>query len=394
MQNFTFQIPTRLIFGKDEEKKIGAYLQQAVPGLKKILLHYGGGSIKRSGLYDEVVASLDAAGIEFAELGGVAPNPRVSLVYEGIDLCRREGVELVLAVGGGSAIDSAKAIALGVCCQGDVWRLFREKIPATEALPVATILTIPAAGSECSNVSVINNETEQLKIGYHAECLRPTVSIINPALFATLPKHQIANGVADIMSHIFERYFTHTAHTDVSDELCEGVLRAVMKNAPLVLADPNNYDAWCEIGFAGTLAHNDLLGRGRQECWGCHGLEHELSALYDVAHGAGLAVLTPFWMEYACHLNIPMFEQFARNVMGVTGGRDAQANIAEAIARLRLFFFRLGLPGTLTDLRIGPERLEEMAKKVTGAAFGKETGRGNFLKLKWQDALAIYRMAL
>ncbi|MCL2299954.1 MAG: iron-containing alcohol dehydrogenase, partial [Firmicutes bacterium] len=359
MENFTFRLSTKLIFGRDEHKNIGAYLKQELPGLRKLLLHYGGGSIKRSGVYDEIIASLRGAGIDFVELGGVVPNPRVSLVYEGIELCRREGAELVLAVGGGSAIDSAKAIALGVRCEGDVWRLYREKTPAPGALPVATILTIPAAGSESSDVSVINNEAEQLKIGYHDEALRPILSVVNPALFATLPKDQIANGVADIISHIFERYFTHTAHTDVTDELCEGVLRAVMKNAPLVLADPENFDAWSEIGFAGTLAHNGLLGRGRQECWGCHGLEHELSAVYDVAHGAGLAVLTPYWMEYVWRLNVPLFEQFARNVMGVAGGRDAQANIAEAIARLRQFFKRLGLPGTLTELGIGPERLEE-----------------------------------
>jgi len=394
MQNFTFQLPTKLIFGRDEHKHIGAHLQQAMPGLQKILLHFGGGSIKKSGLYGEITASLAASGIAFAELGGAVPNPRVSLVYEGIDLCRREGAELILAVGGGSVIDSAKAIALGVCCEGDVWRMFTEKIPAEKALPVATILTIPASGSECSDVSVITNEAEQRKLGYHDGVLRPLLSVVNPALFATLPRNQIANGVADIMSHMFERYFTHTAHTDVTDELCEGVLRAVMKNARRVMANPGDYDAWSEIGFAGTLAHNGLLGRGREEDWGCHGLEHELSAIYDVAHGAGLAVLTPHWMEYAWRLNVPMFEQFARHVMGVAGGRDAEAAVLEGIERLRRFFCEMGLPGTLTELGIGPERLEEMAKKVTGAAFGNESGRGNFLKLKWQDALEIYRMAL
>ena len=394
MQNFTFQLPTKLIFGRDEQKHIGEHLRQAMPGLQKILLHYGGGSIKRSGLYDEVTASLRESGIAFAALGGVVPNPRVSLVYEGIGLCRCEDAELILAVGGGSVIDSAKAIALGVCREGDVWRMFTEKTPAEKALPVATILTIPASGSECSDVSVITNEAEQRKLGYHGEALRPLLSVVNPALFATLPKHQIANGIADIMSHIFERYFTHTTHTDVTDELCEGVLRAVMKNAPRVLVNSEDYDAWCEIGLAGTLAHNGLLGRGRQEDWGCHGLEHELSAVYDVAHGAGLAVLTPHWMEYARRLNVPLFEQFARNVMGVTGGRDAEATVLEGIERLRRFFREMGLPGTLKELGIGPERLEEMAKKVTGAAFGNESGRGNFLKLKWQDALKIYRMAL
>jgi len=388
--NFTYHIPTKIYFGKGEHKRVGEYVR---PYARKILLHYGGGSIKRSGLYDEIVASLHEAGIAFAELGGVVPNPRVSLVYEGIALCRREGVELILAVGGGSAIDSAKAIALGVCCGEDIWEVYDRDIVTGRALPVATVLTIPAAGSEMSRSSVLTNEAAQLKYGHTDDAVRPVFSVVNPALFATLPKEQAGYGVSDMMSHIFERYFTQTAHTDVSDELCEGVLRAIMRNAPKVLADRNDYDAWCELAWAGTLAHNDLLGRGRAEDWTCHHIEHELSAIYDVPHGAGLAVLTPNWMEAVYQENTPIFLQFARNIMGVAGGRDADATIREAIARLRRFYRDMGLPGTLTELGIGPERLEEMAKKSTGVPWGEEYSPGGFMKMGWRDVLGILERA-
>lgn len=390
MQNFSFQVPTRLIFGRGEENNVGQLIK---PYASKILLHYGGGSIKCSGLYDRIVASLKQAGLPFVELGGVVPNPRVDLVREGVQLCRNEGVQLVLAVGGGSVIDSAKAIAAGTLYDGDVWELFTRGAPTGKALPVATVLTIPAAGSESSKVTVISNDESQRKVGYHDECLRPVFSILNPELFFTLPRNQIANGVADMMCHIFERYFTQEQHTDVTDELCEGVLRAIMRNAPLVYADSTNYDAWAEIGFAGALAHNDLLGRGRTECWACHGMEHELSALYDVAHGAGLAVVTPAWMEYIWRENPALFAQFACNVMGVTPNRNTEKVIAEGIARLRAFWASLGLPLTLGELGIPTDRLEEMAKKCTGAWFGEEKGRGGFKKLMWQDVLAIYEMA-
>ena len=392
MLNFTCHIPTKLVFGLDTQKEIGALLK---PYASKILLHYGGGSIKRSGLYDEITASLQEAGIEYIELGGVVPNPRLSLVYEGIELCRKEGVELILAVGGGSAIDSAKAIAMGVLYEGDIWTVFDEEIPIERALPVATVLTIPAAGSESSISKVITNEAAQLKYGHNAECSRPVLSVVNPALFATLPPNQIANGVADMMSHIFERYFTNTPKCDVADELCEGLLRAIMRNAPKVYDDPGDYDAWCELGWAGSLAHNDLVGKGREQDWACHGMEHELSAIYDVAHGAGLAVLTPAWMRYVYKTNVPMFLQFAREVMGLrTMGRDADDAIHEAISRLKEFFLRLGLPQNLRELGIGKDRLEEMAKKATGYAFGAEYGQGHFQKLDWRDVLEIYKMAL
>lgn len=391
MLNFDLHIPTRILFGRDTHKEIGTLLQ---PYAKKVLLHFGGTSIKKSGLYDAVTASLKESDLEFVELGGVVPNPRVSLVREGIALCRKEGVDLILAVGGGSVIDSAKAIAMGVCCEGDVWELYEQQKPITKALPVATILTIPAAGSESSNGTVVTNEEKQMKLGYGSVHLRPLLSVMNPELFFTLPKNQIANGVADMMSHIFERYFTNTMQTDLTDGLCETTLRTIMKNAVRVFSDVRDYDAWCQVGFGGTIAHNDLLGLGREQDWACHGMEHELSAIYDVAHGAGLAVLTPAWMQYVYKTNANMFVQFAVNVMGVEGSyRDPDAIVMEGIARLRGFYKKMGLPSTLSELGIDESKLEVMAKKATGEAYGAEQPLGNLKKLYWQDVLEIYKLA-
>lgn len=390
MLNFDLYMPARIRFGRDEEKHIGELLK---PHAKKILLHYGGGSIKASGLYDRVVASLQASGIDFVELSGVKPNPRLSLVHEGIALCKAESVELILAVGGGSTIDSAKAIAMGVFYDGDIWDVYENSGAIERALPVATILTIPAAGSESSGDTVITNEALQLKYGYGSPLLRPLLSIMNPELFLTLPKNQFANGVADMMSHVFERYFSNTTHVDLTDGLCEVTLKTLMRNALIVNREPENYDAWAELGFAGTVAHNGLLGMGREQDWACHGMEHELSAIYDVAHGAGLAVLFPAWMQYVYHDNVNLFVQFATNVMGVDGSlRDPDAIVHEAIRRLRGFFTTIGLPSTLTELGIGEDRLEEMAQKCTGYAFGNEQPIGGLKKLLWQDVLAIYKL--
>ncbi|MEA5013158.1 MAG: iron-containing alcohol dehydrogenase [Candidatus Limiplasma sp.] len=389
MLNFDFYSPARILFGRDTESQIGELLK---PHGGKVLVHYGGGSIKRSGLYDTVIASLKQSGLPFVELGGVQPNPRLSLVHEGIELCKKEKVELVLAVGGGSVIDSAKAIAMGVYYDGDVWDMYEQGKEIDKALPVATILTIPAAGSESSGDTVITNEEKQLKYGYGSPRLRPLLSVMNPELFFTLPKEQIAAGVADMMSHVFERYFTNTTHTDLTDGLCETVLKTLMKNAPIALANPRNYEAWCELGFGGTVAHNGLVGMGRQQDWACHNMEHELSALYDVTHGTGLAVLTPAWMQYVYRDNVNMFVQFAVNVMGVQGSyRDPEAIVQEGIARLKEFYRKMGIPATLSELGIGGDRLEEMAKKATGEAFGAETPIGGLKKLYWQDVLAIYQ---
>ena len=389
MLNFDFHAPTRILFGKDSEKEIGALLK---PHAKKVLLHYGGGSIKKSGLYDTVIASLRESGVDFVELSGVKPNPRLSLVHEGIALCKREEVDLILAVGGGSVIDSAKAIAMGVYVDGDVWDVYEQGKPVEKALPVATILTIPAAGSESSGDTVVTNEEKQLKYGYGSPHLRPVLSIMNPELFLTLPQTQLGYGVADMMSHVFERYFTNTTHCDLTDGLCEVTLKTLIRNALLASKNMRDYEAWSELGFAGTIAHNGLLGMGREQDWACHDMEHELSAIYDVAHGAGLAVLTPGWMRYVYKENINMFVQFAVNVMGVEGSyRDPDAIAQEGITRLREFFNKLGLPATLSELGIGADRLEEMAKKCTKIAFGAEDPVGGFKKLAWQDVLAIYQ---
>ncbi|MDR2110744.1 MAG: iron-containing alcohol dehydrogenase [Spirochaetaceae bacterium] len=391
MLNFDFHIPTRIVFGRDTQKEIGSLLK---PRAKKILLHYGGNSVKKSGLYDAVIASLRENNLEFTELGGVVPNPRLALVHEGIALCKKEGVDLILAVGGGSVIDSAKAIAMGFYYEGDIWEVYEQNKHVTQALPVATVLTIPAAGSESSNATVITNEAKQMKLGHSDNCLRPLISVMNPELFFTLPQNQIANGTADMMSHIFERYFTNTIRTDITDGLCEAVLRTIIKNAPVVCRNPRDYDAWCQVGFGGTVAHNDLLGLGREQDWACHGMEHELSALYDVAHGAGLAVLTPPWMRYVYKTNVNMFVQFAVNVMGVKGSyRESDGIVLEGITRLSEFFRGLGLPATLSELGIEEKNFELMAKKATGEAYGGERPLGRLKKLYWRDVLEIYESA-
>jgi len=391
MLNFDLYTPARIVFGRDTQQRIGKLIK---PHAKKVLLHYGGGSIKRTGLYDQVITSLKENGVDFVELGGVVPNPRLSLVHEGIELCRKEQVDLILAVGGGSAIDSAKAIAMGVYYDGDVWDIYDKGKSIKKALPVAVVLTIPAAGSESSGDTVISNEETGRKYGFGHPLLRPLVSVMNPELFFTLPKNQIANGIADMMSHIFERYFTNTTHVDLTDALCEATLRTIIANAPKLLDNPKDYDAWAEIGFAGTVAHNGLLGMGREQDWACHGMEHELSAAYDVAHGAGLAVLTPAWMKYVYKENPDMFVQFSVNVMGVAKGfRDKEDMIREGIARLQEFFKLVGLPQTLKGLGIDDSQLEVMAQKCTGHYFGAEEAIGGLKKLRWQDVLAIYKLA-
>jgi len=390
MLNFNFYSPTRIIFGKDTEAQIGELLK---PHAKKVLLHYGGGSIKKSGLYDRVTASLKEAGVGYVELGGVKPNPRLSLVHEGITLCKQENVELILAVGGGSVIDSSKAIAMGVYYNGDVWELYGTANPIEKALPIATILTIPAAGSEASSGTVISKEETEQKLPYGNDKLRPLLSIVNPELFFTLPKEQLGYGVADMISHVFERYFTNTTNTDLTDGLCEATIKTLMRNALIAYNDMDNYNAWAELGFAGTVAHNDIVGMGRENDWACHDMEHELSAIYDVAHGAGLAVLTPGWMEYVYKDNINMFVQFAVNVMGVEGSfRDPDAIVFEGISRLREFYTKIGLKTTLSGIGINEEKLEVMAKKATKEAYGDERPLGGFKKLYWQDVLEIYKL--
>jgi alcohol dehydrogenase YqhD (iron-dependent ADH family) len=280
-----------------------------------------------------------------------------------------------------------------MCYDGDVWDIFDGKAQIKKALPVATILTLPAAGSEMSSSAVISNEETGRKYGINSDLIRPVVSIVNPEYFTNLPPAQLGYGVSDIMSHIFERYFTSTVNCDITDGLCESVLKTVMKNALIAAEDPKNYEAWAEIGLGGIIAHNNWLGIGRAQCWACHEMEHELSAYNDIAHGAGLAILTPAWMKYVYKENIPMFVQFAVKVMGVDGSfRDPESIIKEGISRLEDFYKKLGLKLSLSELNIPESAFEEMAKKATGEFFGKENGLGCIKRLKWQDVAEIYKL--
>jgi len=392
VQNFDFLISTRLIFGKGTHKQIGELVK---PYGKKVLLHYGSSSIKKSGLYDEVINALKENGLEVFELGGVLPNPRVSLIREGIAICKKEKIDFILGVGGGSVIDSSKTIAGAAYYEGDVWELVEDRTKQVPGgIPLGVILTIPAAGSETGGGAVITNEEKQIKTSFGNAYTRAKFAIINPELFFTLPKNQIANGVADMMSHIFERYFTTTDNTELTDGLCETILRTIIHNGPVVYANPADYNAWCQLGFSANLAHNGLLGLGRAQDWACHGMEHELSAIYDIAHGAGLAILTPNWMKYVYKENMGMFLQFAVKVMGVDGSfRDPEAVILEGIARLRALFNSLGLPSTLSEVGIDESKFELMAKKATGAQYGRERAIGGIKKLSWQDVVEIYRLS-
>ncbi len=389
MLDFVYQHPTRLIFGRGAHHNVGRELK-SLPG--PVLLHYGGGSVKRTGVYDDVVRSLSEAGVSWVELGGVKPNPSLAKVEEGIALCRQHGVQTVLAVGGGSVIDSAKAIALGTPGALPVWDLFLSRqAPAWKPLNVATVLTIPAAGSESSPNTVVTHEGQRRKLGYGHELLRPALSIVNPELFVTLPPEQLAYGVCDMMSHIFERYFTRTTHTDLTDAWCEAALRAIMKNARLLRRDHRDVDAWAEIGLSGAMAHNNILGIGREQDWACHAMEHELSAVYDVPHGAGLAVVTPAWMRHVSPQHPGMFIQFAVNAMGVEGAlRDRDAVIDEGIRRLERFYAEMGLPLTMKQLGI-PESADFEA--MAQAAISVRGPIGGLQKLDAADVLSIYRAA-
>ena len=388
MDNFTFQNTTKIIFGKGAENQVG---QEASKYSKKILLHYGGGTIKKTGLYDKVITSLKDAGVDFIELGGVKPNPRLSLVREGIKICRENNIGFILAIGGGSVIDSSKAISIGSMYSGDVWDFYLGKSEIAAALPIGTILTIPAAGSESSTGSVITNEDGFYKRAVNSELIYPKFSILNPELAFTLPKYQVASGSADIMAHLMERYFTNSEHVELMDRLIEATLKTVINNVTLVLDKPDNYDAWAEIMWSGTVAHNNLLNTGRVGDWGSHDIEHELSGIYDVAHGAGLAVIFPAWMKYVYKHDINRFAQFAVRVWNVENSFWSPEKTAiEGIKKLENFFKSLGLPTNLKELGIIDDRLEEMASKATNSDLSTV---GNFVKLGKNDVYSILKLA-
>ncbi|MBS4206611.1 iron-containing alcohol dehydrogenase [Bacillus sp. FJAT-50079] len=387
MENFTYSQPTNIIFGKNTHVNIGEEVKKYS---NNILLHYGGGSIKNNGVYDAIISSLKKEGIKYQELSDVKPNPRLTLVRQGIEICKTHDIDFILAVGGGSVIDSAKAIGVGMRYKGDVWDFYTKKALPKETLPIGVVLTIAAAGSEASGSSVITNEDGWYKRPLDTDVIKPAFAILNPELTYTLPKFQTMCGVADIMSHVMERYFTNVEHTDLTDRLCEATLKTVIDQARIVLEEPENYDARAEIMWAGTLAHNGLLDTGRVGDWGTHMIEHEVSGIYDVAHGAGLAAIFPGWMRYVYKENPERFVQFSTRVWDVEHSfGDEESIILEGISRYENFLKEIALPTKLSELNISNEKFEEMAEKCV-----KYGPIGNFKKLNQDDVFRILELCL
>ena len=388
MNNFNFYSPTSFVFGKSRETEAGKYVKRF--GGTKVLIHFGGGSVLKSGLLDRVKTSLANENITFTQLSGVMPNPRSGLVYEGIELCKREKIDFILAVGGGSVIDSAKAIALGALYDGDFWDFYQGK-QVEKALPVATILTISAAGSEGSTGSVITHENGMLKRAANSDALRPVFSILNPELTCTLPAFQTACGATDMMAHVLERYFTNTKDVEITDRLCEAVLLTVIKEAPKALANPNDYEARANIMWAGMVAHNDICGVGREQDWSTHQIEHELSALYDVAHGAGLAVMFPAWMKHVMHHDVMRFAQLAVRVWGCEMDfQNPESTAKLGIAKFEQFLTSIGMPIRFSELGAKAEDIPTMLKVL---GLGTHT-LGSFVKLTEEDVKKIYELAV
>lgn len=389
MVDFNFFNGTEIIFGKGRENEIGAY---AAKYGKKVLLHYGGGSIKKTGLYDKVITSLHDKGLEIIELGGVRPNPRLGLVREGIEICRKEKVEIILAVGGGSVLDSAKAIAVGALYDGDVWDFYIGKAEPQESLPVGTILTLSATGSESNMGSVITNEDGWYKrTSAEPYCMCPRFSILNPELLYTVPRNHAAYGIADILTHLMEQFFTNVTHTELMDRVIAGMMKTIINNAHAVLDNPEDYDAWSQIMWCGAAGHNTLVGSGRIGDWASHNIEHELSGIYDVSHGAGLAALFPAWMKYVYKYNPDRFVQFAVDVWNIDNDYfDKEKTVLKGIKSLEDFFKSMGLAVTLSGLGIGSDRFEEMAAKATG---NDTYTVGNVAELKKEDVYNIFKLA-
>lgn len=389
MENFTFYAPTYFAFGRETETETGKYVKRF--GGTKVMIHYGGGSVVRSGLLDRVKKSLEKEQIDYVELGGVKPNPRSGLVYEGIELCRKENVDFLLAVGGGSTIDSAKAIAAGVPYDGDFWDYYRGK-PVEKALPIGTVLTIAAAGSEGSPDSVITYEDGMFKRGATGEALRPKFTILNPALTQTLPAYQTACGITDIMAHLYERYLTNTKEVEVTDRVIEALMLTMIHEGPRVIEDPDNYEARANILWAGMMAHNNCCGVGRSQDWTSHDIEHELSALYDCAHGAGLAVVMPAVFTYNMNHNVMRFAQAAVRVWGCQMDFEHPERTAKAgIEALRSFLISIGMPKNFAQLGA---KEEDIGKMAHSACFGdvREGTLGGFVELHQEDVENIYRL--
>ena len=394
MFNFEFYAPTRVVFGKDTEKQVGKLVKEY--GGTRVLVHYGGQSAVRSGLLGRVCAALDEEGIFHVELGGVVPNPHVGKVREGIRLAKENGIDFILAVGGGSVIDSGKAIAYGMADPDkDVWELYAHERKAGGCLPVGVVLTIAAAGSEMSNSSVITNEETGMKRDYSSNMGRPKFAVMNPELTVTLPDYQTQAGCTDIMMHTMERYFTQGGNMQLTDEIAEGLLRVVMKNAEILHADPSNYEARAEVMWAGSLAHNDLTGCGNDGGdFASHLIEHELGGMFDVTHGAGLAAVWPSWARYVYKEDLPRFVRYAEKVMGVerTAGMSDEDAALAGITAMEDFYHRIGMPVNMTELGVSPTE-EQMRKMAEGALRAAGGPLGSARKLDVEDVIAIYRMA-
>ena len=389
MNNFTFYSPTCFVFGKDSEAQAGGLVKRF--GGSRVLIHYGGGSVIRSGLLDRVKASLEQENIHYFLLGGVKPNPRSGLVYEGIKLCRDEKIDFVLAVGGGSTIDSSKAIAAGTVYDGDFWDFYSGK-RIEEALPVGTVLTIAAAGSEGSPDSVITKEEGMFKRGASGDAIRPRFSILNPALTQTLPPHQTAAGITDIIAHLYERYLTNTKEVEVTDRMIEALMLTMVHEGPRVIADPNNYDARANIMWAGMMAHNNSCGVGRSQDWNSHNIEHELSALYDCAHGAGLAVTMPAVFTYVMKHDVMRFAQVAVRVWGCQMDfAHPEVTAQEGIERLRQYLSSIGMPKNFEELGATEEDIPALVKALCWGD-GRQGSISGFVTLNEEDCTKIYQM--
>ena len=392
MKDFNYYAPTEVVFGENSEEQIAALVKKY--GGTKVLVHYGGKSAERSGLLDKICGLLDDSGIAFKKLGGVVPNPRLSLVHEGIKLCRKEGIDFILAVGGGSVIDSSKAIAYGVPYKGEVWDFYLGKDKATEMLPVACVLTIPAAGSEMSEASVITNEDGDVKLGYSNNLSRPKFAIMNPKRTFTLPPYQTAAGVTDMMMHTMERYFTKDDDMDLTTDIAEAMLRSMKDAIFAVLKNPEDYRYRAQIMWGGSLMHNGLTGCGVTDDWATHQLEHELSGMFDVTHGAGLAAIWPSWARYVMHENLSRFVRFAANVMNVPNDfTDPEGTALKGIEAMERFYHAIGMPINIKEL-IGKDITDEEIKEMTRkCSQNYQHTCGQLKVLKAEDMENIYKMA-
>ena len=392
MKDFNYYAPTEVVFGENSEEQVAVLIKKY--GGTKVLVHYGGKSAERSGLLDKICGLLTEGGIAFKKLGGVVPNPRLSLVHEGIKLCREEGIDFILAVGGGSVIDSSKAIAYGVPYEGEVWDFYLGKDKATEMLPLACVLTIPAAGSEMSEASVITNEDGDVKLGYSNNLSRPKFAIMNPKRTFTLPPYQTAAGVTDMMMHTMERYFTKDDDMDLTTDIAEAMLRSMKDAIFAVLKNPEDYRYRAQIMWGGSLMHNGLTGCGVTDDWATHQLEHELSGMFDVTHGAGLAAIWPSWARYVMHENLSRFVRFAVNVMDIPNDfTDPEGTALKGIEAMERFYHAIGMPINIKEL-IGKDITDEEIKEMTRkCSRNYQHTCGQLKVLKAEDMENIYKMA-